>query len=215
MKEVDHVRWSQNRCTSRRRGGVSRRRRCRSCGGAASARPSGGRRNPRGGEHPAAGARREARRDLPEHRPARAGEGRRARVPRRRPDPASGNGLLSAGEEELQDVRRPDTRDVHAAEAHSRERRPARSHDHGGERLLVRVPEPGFSGRARPARHHDAEPARARPRDAADARFVRAARRGPPHRQGADVLHRRRGHQPVRAGRSRACRRSWTSTTGR
>ena len=91
-----------------------------------------------------------------------------------------------------------DRRHVHAARADSEERRPARSHDHRGLGLLVRVPEPGVPAGARAARHHDARTTRERVRHTADARLVRPPRGIAPDREGADVLPRRCGDQPVR-----------------
>ena len=80
-----------------------------------------------------------------------------------------------------------------------RERGPARPDDHRGGRLLVRVPGSGVPERARAARPALAGAAAEGLRHAADAGLVRPARGGAPDRQGADVLHRGRRQQSLRA----------------
>ena len=109
--------------------------------------------------------------------------------------------------------RQPDPGNVHAAGADPGQRRPARPDDPGGQRLLVHLPGPGIPERARAARHPLAAAAAEGLRHAADAGLVRPAGGSAPHRQGADVLHRRRASSTSTPGRSRGCRRSSTSTS--
>ena len=166
--------------------------------GFASDGPARGHRDPRRRVHPAGRRRRAAGRDLPEHRPARAVEGRRARLPAGRSDPARGDGVLPPEQEELQDRRQPRRRHVHAAGADPEERRPAGLTITEVSDFTFAFRSPAFLQALARARHHDAGAARERPRHAADAGLVRAAGGIAPDRQGADVLPRERRDQPVR-----------------
>ena len=117
---------------------------------------------------------------------------------RQRAAAAPGHGVLPPEPAELQEHREPERRHVHAAGAHPHQRRPARPDDHRGVGLQLRVRRPGLPGRAGAPRHPHAGAAGQGVRDAAHRRLLRPAGREQAHRQGADVLHRRRGHQPVR-----------------
>ena len=158
-------------------------------------------------QHPAAGPRGPAGRDLPEHRAARAV--RRHEVlgcsPRQRPGAPHGDRVLPPEQEELQDHRQPERR--------RRSRRRCSSRPSEGQLGLTITEvsdfsfvfqDPAFlSALALRGIAHAAAAAEGL-RHAADAGLVRPARGGAAHRQGADVLHRGRRHQPLRAADRRA-----------
>ena len=120
----------------------------------------------------------------------------------------AGPRVLPPEQEELQEHGEPDQRLLHPAGGDSAERGPARPHREptassasrsrrsSTSRSSSRIP---ASCRRWPARHRHAGGAGQGAGDAAHAGLVRAARGEAAHREGADVQHRRRGHQPVRA----------------
>ncbi len=118
-----------------------------------------------------------------------------------RPDSAAPHGLLPPEQEELQDDRQPERAERSRRRPLIPPARAARPDDHRGDRLLGRFQDPKrpAARRARAARIRHAGAAAEGLRDAADAGLVRPARGSAANRQGADVLHRRRRDQPVRA----------------
>ena len=104
---------------------------------------------------------------------------------------------ISARQEELQVDRQPDRRHIHAADVIG-ERWPAWAHHCRGLDARLCRGDAGGAQCACPARPRHARKAPQRPGHSAHARLVRTSGGIAPDREGADVLHRLRGNQPVR-----------------